>query len=246
MFPKICTIGPFTIYSYGVMFALAVGVCCWLIQRDSRRWGIEPDQIGDFAFWVILSGILGARIFYIFLNLDYFWEDPKEMIMIQNGGLAWQGGFLGGILAGLTYVHKKKLPLLKTIDLAAPYIALGEAIGRIGCFLNGCCYGREVSWGIYFPVHHARLHPTQLYAAFSLAIVFFILKRFQNVSRIPGQVFALYLMLAGTQRFVNEFFRGDHDVAYAGLSVFQWVSLVIISGGIVLYFVFKKRQTAQL
>ncbi len=242
MFPKICTIGPFTVYSYGVMFALAVMICSFLIQRDARRRGMNGEALVDLTFWVIVSGIIGARIFYVFLNLEFFSTHPAEIMMVQNGGLAWQGGFFGGALAGYIFLRKKKLPLLKTLDLTAPYIALGESIGRIGCFLNGCCYGKEAAWGIYFPVHHAHLHPTQLYATASLLVVFFILKKFQDVSKIPGDVFAVYLVLAGLQRFVNEFFRGDHDVTVMGLSVFQWVSLCIISIGIGLHFVLKKRK----
>ena len=244
MFPKICTIGPFTIYSYGVMFALSVGVCSWLIQRDSRRWGIQPDVIVDFAFWVVLSGILGARIFYILLNLGFFLEDPKEMIMIQNGGLAWQGGLILGMTVGIFYLRRRRLLLRETLDLCAPYVALGHPIGRIGCFLNGCCYGKEVSWGIYFPIYHAHLHPTQLYESAALFLIFVILKQYQKFSPkpIPGQVFVFYLILASLERFGVEFLRADHTWTWLGLSIFQWISLAVMAAAVYAYSIIQSRS----
>ena len=230
MHPIICKIGPFTIFSYGVMMALAVLICSFLLSRDFRRLKKSEDFVFDFVFWIVVGGITGARLFYIVLNPDYFRDDLLETIRIQNGGLAWQGGFAGAVLTGLFLIRKNFLPLWETLDLAAPYIALGQSIGRIGCFLNGCCYGKEVSWGIYFPVYHARLHPTQLYESASLLMIFLILKRYQAVGRSAGKpagrVFILYLVLASLERFIVEFFRADHVTMGPGLSIFQMVSLI--------------------
>ena len=139
MFPVICKFGPFTVYSYGLMLAVAVAVCSILLSRDARKAGIPADTIFDLVFWVMLSGLLGARLFFILTNWDLFAQEPLEMIKIQNGGLSWQGGLILGSLAGMGYVKRKRLPLLQMLDLSAPYLALGQAIGRIGCFLNGCC-----------------------------------------------------------------------------------------------------------
>lgn len=229
MHPIICKIGPFTVYSYGVMMALAVIVCAALLSKDALRLKIKPEVIFDLVFWVVLAGILGARIFYVFFNLEYFLGNPLEIIQIQKGGLAWQGGLLAGITAGILYIRKHALPLGKTVDLCAPYIALGHAIGRIGCFLNGCCYGKEVSWGIYVPIYHAHLHPTQLYESVSLFFIFLILKKYQKFNQIPGRVFMACLFLASFERFVVEFFRADHLTTWLGLSIFQWVSLIVMA-----------------
>ncbi len=232
MYPTIGHIGPITIYSFGLMLAIAVIVCSFLMSRDARKVGISQETIFDLVFWVILGGIVGARIFFILLNLSDFVADPKQIIMIANGGLAWQGGLVLGCLAGVMYVRKKNLSLSMMVDLAAPYLALGQAIGRIGCFLNGCCYGRSVAWGIYFPVHGQHLHPTQLYDTGMLLGIFFILKYLQKSSTRRGEVFAAYLVLASVERFINEFFRADHTVAAMGLSIFQWVSVaVFLLGG---------------
>ena len=240
MYPVICRIGPLTIYSYGLMLAVAAVICSLLMSRDARRLKIPSEMVFDFYFWVVLAGILGARIFYVILNWeDYFQYNPGAIVMIQSGGLAWQGGLGMAMLVGIFFVWLKKQSILTWMDMSAPYIALGQAIGRLGCFLNGCCYGRLVSWGIYFPVHGERLHPTQLYSAAALFLIFIMLKIFRRHSRIPGHVFAWYMMLAAVERFVVEFFRADHFTLYAGFSIFQIVTLGIFSCGIILYRVFQ-------
>lgn len=235
MHPIVGHIGPFTIYSFGLMLALAVIACSYFLSRDAKAYGIPKEVIYDFVFWVILGGIVGSRIFFILLNLSDFISNPREIIMISNGGLAWQGGLILGALTAVVYIKRKGLSLRLMADLSAPYLALGQGIGRIGCFLNGCCYGREVPWGIYFPVHHARLHPTQIYDTGMLVAIFFILKYLQKKSLVRGEIFAGYLMLASLERFVNEFFRADHVNTSVGLSIFQLVSLVVFFIGLYLW-----------
>lgn len=241
MYPTICTIGPFTVYSYGFMLAVAVFFTSFLASREAPRAGIKPDLIFDLTFWVILFGLLGARIFYILLDLSFFMANPLEMIMIQKGGLAWQGGLILGSIAGIGFVRKKGLPVLKMLDFSLPYVALGQAIGRLGCFLNGCCYGKEVSWGIFFPIHQARLHPTQLYEFLGLLVIFFILKGVQKKSGWQGKIFLLYLVLASILRLAIEFVRADQLWMAAGLSLNQWISLGLIAASIPVYFYLKKK-----
>lgn len=229
MFPIICQFGPVTVYSYGFMLAVAALVCTFLASRDAKKIGIPPGVIPDFIFWTVVAGILGARLFYILLNYRFFMDHPLEIVMIQNGGLAWHGGLIAATVVAIRFIRKKGLPLATMLDLIAPYAALGESIGRIGCFLNGCCFGREIAWGVYFPVHDARLHPTQLYAMAGLFILFFILRHYRKIAQIPGDVFVLYLFGASLLRFVIELFRADHYVLVLGLSVYQWVCVVLIT-----------------
>lgn len=242
MYPVICQIGPLTVYAYGAMLAVAVIVCTFFLQREAKRRNINPEVIFDLVFWTVISGVIGSRIFFILLNLSYFINRPSEIIMLQHGGLAWQGGLILSTLTAVFFLKRKSLPVADTFDLVAPYIAFGQAIGRIGCFLNGCCYGREVWWGIYFPVHQARLHPTQLYDAFGLVIIFLILKKYERIKKIPGEVFVLYLLLASSQRFMVEFFRADHTVFWMGLSIFQIISLSIIVITVYAYLFVKSRR----
>lgn len=241
MHPIICQVGPFTIYSYGFMLAIAVFLCSFLASQRARFFGIPQEVIFDLTFWVVLFGLLGARIFYITLNLPFFMANPLEMIMIQKGGLSWIGGLIAGSAVGLTLVKRKNLSGKSILDFCSPYLALGQAIGRIGCFLNGCCYGKEVSWGIYFPVHQARLHPTQLTESLGLFVIFFILKKQHSKSKISGSVFLLYLILAAILRFVVEFFRADQLWTAGDLSLNQWISLGLIIASIPAYFYLKKK-----
>lgn len=247
MYPIICTIGPLAVYSYGLLLAIAVLICSFLLKRDAADvLSIKSEVVYDFVFWAVVGGLIGARLFYILLNWPVFLADPKEIFMIQHGGLAYQGGLILGGLVAVGYLRWKNLPVLTMIDLAAPYIALGQAIGRIGCFLNGCCYGCPVAWGIYMPLHQARLHPTQLYDTALLLIVYGILKKMQQKKWAPGQVFVLCLILAPLERFVVEFFRCDHESLLAGLSVFQWVSIGIMLLGLGLFFYLQHKKPARL
>jgi len=195
-----------TIYSYGLMLAIAVVIGTLLLVRDAHRSKINPDIIFDLVFWAVVSGIVGARAFYIALNYPFFLKYPSEIIMVQNGGLAWQGGLILGTITVMRFIKSKKLPLSSMLDILVPYLALGQSIGRIGCFLNGCCYGKEYAGGIYFPVHDATLYPTQLYLSVGYFIIFIILKQYQKFSELPGLIFASYLILASSLRFGVEFF----------------------------------------
>src|SRR5262249_22289912 len=134
MHPILFKIGPITIYSYGVMLAIAVLVCTYLLSKDAKRYQISKDTVYDLVFWCMLWGIIGARIFYVFIEWTYFRDNLLEIPMLQKGGLAWQGGFVGGSLAGLWFTRTRKLSLRPLLDWAAPYVALGQSIGRIGCF----------------------------------------------------------------------------------------------------------------
>jgi phosphatidylglycerol---prolipoprotein diacylglyceryl transferase len=240
MHPTLFSIGPFTIYSYGVMLAVAIVVCAALMSKDAAKEGIAREVVFDLMFWCVLWGILGARLFYIILNWSYFMTNPMEIPMLQQGGLAWQGGFIGGTIAGIAYVRRRKLPLRKMMDLTAPYIALGQAFGRVGCFFNGCCYGRHADWGIYFPVHDDRLQPTQLYETIMLTIIFFALKSLQKRPHAQGTIFALYFCFAAIERFIVEFFRADHASTWFGLSLFQYISLGIFTTGLILFKVMQR------
>jgi phosphatidylglycerol:prolipoprotein diacylglycerol transferase len=235
MHPIICHIGSFAIYSYGLMLAVAVIVASFLTAREAERRGIPRDVVYDLAFWVVLWGILGARVFYVFLNADHFSQFPVDILMLHKGGLAWQGSLVAGVLAGVFFIRRKKLPLFLILDIAAPFIALGHAIGRIGCFLNGCCYGKASAFGLYFPVWHESLLPTQLYMVVGELVVFLILLLLQKRGDQPlGRLFVLYLMLSSLERFIVEFFRADHVVLWGGLSIFQYICLIIAGVAIII------------
>jgi phosphatidylglycerol:prolipoprotein diacylglycerol transferase len=210
------------------MMALAVLVCSLLLQRESKKNHMDPEMIFDFVFWVVIAGVIGSRLFFVFLNLAYFQENPLEIIFLHHGGLAWQGGLVFATLAGVGFIRYKKMPLLKTLDFVIPYAALGQAMGRIGCLLNGCCQGREWIHGLYFPAEQARLHPTQLYSAINLLIIFFILKWSQSRNKVEGRIFVWYFILASVERFFVQFLRADYNPFFLGLGIFQIINIIII------------------
>ncbi|MDP8265460.1 MAG: prolipoprotein diacylglyceryl transferase [Candidatus Aceula meridiana] len=229
MHPILFQIGPVTIYSYGAMLAVALIVCSLLLGQEAKRKGIDPDIIVDLIFWLAAWGIVGSRIFFVILNFSFFKKNLFEILMVHHGGLAWQGGLIFASLAGIIFIKRKKLLFWETLDLVAPYVALGQAIGRIGCFLNGCCYGQPSTCGIYFPVHQDILYPTQLYSSFALILIFVVLKFCQKFNPPHGQIFFWYFILASVQRFFIQFLRADYDPIFLGLGIFQIVNLIILT-----------------
>lgn len=225
MLPEICRIGFFTIYSYGFMLVAAFFAASYLASLQAKREGVEPDLIFNLCFLVFIFGIIGARVFYVFNNFSVYLRNPLEIIMLQHGGLAWFGGLIFGVAAGIIFIKKNGLGLLKVSDLVIPFIALGQAVGRIGCLLNGCCFGRPSESGIYFKVFDQALIPTQLYSSLLLFFIFFVLRFMQNRKHLPGQIFCAYLFLYSIKRFCIEYFRNDSPRIFFGLTIFQVLSL---------------------
>lgn len=240
MYPEICKIGPFTIYSYGAALVTAFVVAINLAMRQAKREGIAPELIFNFAFTAFVCGISGARIFYILMNLNFFLSNPREIIMLQHGGLAWFGGLIAGCASGLIYLKIKKLSILKVLDLIVPFLALAQSIGRIGCLLNGCCYGRHSAFGVYFPVHDAILIPTQAYSSLLLLIIFVILRFLQARPHSRGAIFFAYLLLYGAKRFLIEFLRDDSSHMFLGLTIFQVLSAIVFFIGLAGLLLIKK------
>ncbi|MDD5561204.1 MAG: prolipoprotein diacylglyceryl transferase [Candidatus Omnitrophica bacterium] len=227
MLPEICHIGNFTVYSYGLMLVVAFFVSTHLASCQAEKMHIDPNKIFNLCFYVFISGIIGSRVFYIVSNLPFYIKHPLEIIMLQHGGMAIFGGIIFGSICACIYILRNKLQLLPTLDLLAPFIALGQAIGRIGCFLNGCCYGKPSAFGIYSPVAGEVLIPTQLYSSFLMFLIFFVLRFMQDRKHLPGQILYSYLFLYSVKRFFIEFFRNDSPRIFQGLTLFQLLSLAI-------------------
>ena len=232
MKPILFTCSFFTIYTYGVFVAIAFFVSTFLISAEVRQKNGDENLFFNLCLFILISGIVFARLFYVVLNWDVFKGNPLEIIMLQHGGLVWFGGFSGALVSGLVFFKIKKMPVLETLDLLIPYVALGQAIGRIGCFFNGCCYGKAWSLGFYFPVHHAFLFPTQLLDSFSLLAIFVFLRSIAAKTKQSGIVLAFSFILMGLQRFFMEFIRADERPYFLLLSIFQWISAGLFFLGI--------------
>jgi len=250
MHPILFSIGPLTLYTYGVMLAIAFTVSTWLAARAARRMppervAISAGQLWDFSSVALFGGIAGGRLFYVLLHWEWFLDSPQDIIAIWRGGLVWYGGFLGGVLAGWGYVRAKRLVFLRVLDQLIPFVALGHAIGRVGCFFNGCCYGRVTqAWcGVVFPGQSLPVLPTQLMEAGGLLVLFFGLRKMTQrpwVLSRPGRLLGLYLVSYAGLRFAIEFLRGDQSVLWAGLTLQQLISLGVFLAGLCLL---KKCQT---
>ena len=225
------------------MLAIAVFVAGYFLSRRAHSTlHIKSEEIYDLIFWVILGGIIGCRLFFILLNLSFFIENPIEIVMVQHGGLAWQGGMVFGLAIFCFYTKQKKWPILKVADICAPYVALGQAIGRWGCLLNGCCYGKEVSWGIWDPLRGVHAYPTQIFLSVGAFISFLILIKISRTQKFDGQILVLYFMLESVFRFTIEFFRADHEEIFLTLSIFQIVCIGVLIGSLYAYTYFQSRK----
>jgi phosphatidylglycerol---prolipoprotein diacylglyceryl transferase len=231
MHPIICTIGPLQVYSYGLMLALAFFVCSTLAVRQCRRLGISGVLIYNMLFYAFCFGIIGARLLYVLQHAAYYLDSPGEIIMLQHGGLSWFGGLIFGVFTALFYMKRNKLGWLLTLDAIIPYIALGQAIGRIGCLLNGCCYGKVSQAGFYFPALEQTRIPTQLYSSLIMLVVYVLLRFLQERPHPTGRIFFIYLCLYGLKRFIIEFWRDDTPALIAGLTLFHFMSIGLLCAG---------------
>lgn len=245
MHPVICKIGPFTFYAYGLALVLAFLASVSLAMSKAKKENINPELIFNFCFFNFVFGILGSRIFYIVENAGYYFKNPYEMVMFQEGGLSWFGGLIAAILFSCFYLKRKNSPLYATLDLIVPFLALGQAIGRIGCLLNGCCFGKPSQFGLYFNIHEATLIPTQLYSSLLLVLIFIVLRIMQEKPHREGQIFFMYLLFYSLKRFLIEFLRADNATIFLGLTVFQILSIFLFLSSIAGIILIKRSNKKQ-
>jgi phosphatidylglycerol:prolipoprotein diacylglycerol transferase len=232
------------VHWYGVMIALGFLAGIWTANRRALAAGIDPERITNLLFWLLLAGIVGARVLYV---VTYWREEfsgrPFSKIFSERAGLVFHGGLIAATLVTFCYLRVKRLPFWKTIDVLAPSVALGHAFGRVGCFMTGCCYGTHSDWpwAVRFPAGHARpgelLHPVQLYEAIGNLLIAGALAWLHRRRRFDGQVFAVYLMSYGLLRGVMEIFRADNQLRFFGgrISTAQMISAAMVIAGVALW-----------
>lgn len=254
MKPVLFEIGTFQLHAFGLFVAMGFMAGTWLAGRRARVAGLDPAAIQDIVFpWLLLGGLIGARILYVisYWDRDFAGHPITEAFAIWRGGLVFYGGLIGASLAGIVGMRLKKLPLWRTADCLTPGLALGHVFGRLGCLMNGCCFGRtcDLPWAIHYPGDHAThghgVHPAQLYeAGLNLALCVFLAWWHDRRKTFNGQVFAIYLMAYAVIRTVCELFRGDYSVESAPASgIFtpgQSTSAVIMGAGIALWFILRR------
>lgn len=257
---KLPFFGGIPVYAYGVLVACAFLMAIFWVGYDAKRSGLDAKRATDLVFYIILTGILGSRIAYIVLTVwDNFVANPIIFFKLWEGGLVWYGGLVAAFIVAVFYVRHYKLPVLAYIDCFAPAVALGHAIGRLGCVMAGCCFGKPIGhdawYAMIFPADvgsfappGVALYPTQLMEAGAELVTFAILLVVRHYKKFSGQVVATYLILYGVARFVIEFFRGDMDRGFVipdVISVSQLVSIFMIVAGCFFYIRFFKGTRAE-
>ncbi|MBW1893770.1 MAG: prolipoprotein diacylglyceryl transferase [Deltaproteobacteria bacterium] len=252
MHPILLKIGSFTIYTYGFLIATGIMLSLFVARKEAKRVGIDPDKITDLCFYLVISGVIGSRVFYVATNPEMFADDFFEIFRLWNGGLVFYGAFIGAFITGIVYVKKTGLQLWKTADICAPAVAIGHVLGRLGCFSAGCCYGKvcDLPWAVTFTDPHTlarpigvALHPTQLYASGSNLIIFLILTFIRRRMKFDGQLFWIYVVLYGITRSTIEFFRADFrgGIVFGMFSISQIIGWSMASLAVVMLIILSRR-----
>jgi phosphatidylglycerol:prolipoprotein diacylglycerol transferase len=242
-----------TIYWYGIMVALGFVCAVSMLMFNRKHAKLDSEQISDIALYGMISGIVGARIFYVVQFWDQYRTNLLEIVRIDHGGLVFYGGFICAVSVVIVYCRRKKLAVLNVFDVFGPAMAIGHAFGRIGCFLNGCCYGKpsDIFCAVRFPEGSApsmafpgrNVHPVQIYEAiFNIVLAAVLMLLLRKAKLKPGMIASIYLIAYGVARFLFEFLRGDHkDFVFSRLTPSQSICLIVASVGIALLFYCSKR-----
>lgn len=246
------------IYSYGFMLMIAFLAGLYIARRKAASERLDPNTISDISIYTIISAIIGARLFFVVQNFGDYKNNLLDIFKIYQGGLVYYGGLIAVVVALLVFSRVKRIPLLKLLDTVVLATSLGLVFGRIGCFLNGCCYGKlsNLPWAVRFPrtvdaqgfidgspvfLHHYEqglikltdayslyVHPTQLYSSLLDLGIFFILYAFSDRFKKDGQTTLLFLLLYAPIRFCLELLRTDNPPIILGLTISQCISVVVI------------------
>jgi phosphatidylglycerol:prolipoprotein diacylglycerol transferase len=253
VYPFIIHLGPLEVTGYGIMMMVGFLVAGWLAGVEIRRRGMREDYSADMVVAAVVGGVIGAKLWYVVLTQDLG-------ALFSRGGMVWYGGFIGGALAVILNGWRLRVPLRWTMQLGAPSLAAGYALGRIGCFLVNDDYGRptDLPWGMKFPQGYPpstaanlrsfgidvpagidpttvlAVHPTQLYETAIMLLAFFFLWKWRRLERPAGWLFGAYLVWAGTERFIIEIFRAKDDRFLGPFTIAQLTSVMLVLIGFAL------------
>ena len=240
MYPELFSIGPVTVYSYGVLLAASYLLGLRLAMWRAKRLGLDANRVLDLGIYIIIAALIGAKLLLLVTDFDQFRTSPAELLSLARSGGVFYGGLLLAVAVAFWYIAKHRMPFWTTCDVFAPGIALGHVTGRLGCLAAGCCYGRptDVPWAITFtnPLAAANvgtplgvpLHPTQLYeAGIELVILLALLATERRGRQFAGRTFWAYIFLYAISRYVIEMFRGDPRGTVLMFSTSQFISVIL-------------------
>jgi phosphatidylglycerol:prolipoprotein diacylglycerol transferase len=240
VYPELFSLGPATVYTYGVLLAASYLLGLRLAMWRAKRWGMDASRVLDLGIYIIIAALVGAKLLLLIVDFDQFWQSPRDLLSLARSGGVFYGGLILAVLVAFWYISKHGMPFWRTCDVFAPAIALGHVTGRLGCLAAGCCYGKptDVPWAIIFtnPLAFANvgtplgipLHPTQLYEAGAELLILGLLLTTERKGRpFAGRTFWAYMLLYAISRFVIEIYRGDPRGMVLGFSTSQFISLVL-------------------
>lgn len=251
MYPVLFQLGNFELRSYGVIVALSFFTGLWLSSKEAERRGLDPKFIQEFAFYALLGGIIGARIYFIlFSDPAYYLKNPWEILAVWHGGIGVIGSLLAGSLVAIWYCRRQGISFWKFGDILVPGIALGQTVGQFACLFNGDSYGKPANlpWAITYTDPRSLaplnipLHPIELYEMAAYFLVFLLLWKTRKEYKADGVVFFTYLLGYGIARFLVEFFRGHPAIFAWGIPAAQVVSAALIFASLVSFFLFGKSR----
>jgi phosphatidylglycerol---prolipoprotein diacylglyceryl transferase len=248
VFPELFSLGPVTVYTYGVLLAAAYLLGLKLAMSRARARGLDATRMLDLGIYIIISALVGAKLLLLIVDFDQFRRDPAELLSLARSGGVFYGGLILAVAVAFWFMRKHHLPLWQTCDVFAPGIALGHAVGRFGCLAAGCCYGKPttVPWAVTFtnPLAAANvgtplnvpLHPTQIYESAAEALILLVLLATEKKGRAyPGRTFWLYMLMYAVSRFIIEFYRGDErGLVFGAVSTSQFISIVLVPLSVVM------------
>jgi phosphatidylglycerol---prolipoprotein diacylglyceryl transferase len=250
-------LGPFTLHAYGVLLAIAFITALWVASRQARTEGLDPARVTDMAVYVLIAGLIGAKILLVIVEWSFYARNPREILSILQSGGVFYGGLIGALPVAWWYARKHALPPWRTADALAPAVAIGQAIGRLGCFCAGCCYGKasDLPWAVTFrDTYSSRtvgtpldipLHPTQIYESLATLAIFFALLWMASRKRFDGQLTLAYIFLYAVARFIIEYYRGDavRGTVMGLFSTSQFIALLMAVGALLtLPYVLKRNR----
>ncbi len=253
MYPILFELGPITIHTVGVFHALGFAAGAWWFFRRAKQLGFNTERLNTFVLVIILWAVIGARILSVLFDgkLNWYLQNPHHIFMIWEGGFTFYGGFLFALIGGIVYVRRYQLSAWNIGDMIAPGLALGGAVGRLGCFFSGDSFGKPVDlpWAVVFSDPHSLaptgipLHPTQIYSVFTNFVVFGLLLWWQKRQKFTGELFLVYLILYAATRSFVEIFRNDPRGVYLdGLISTSQIIAILIAGGAGIFYAVRYRK----
>jgi phosphatidylglycerol:prolipoprotein diacylglycerol transferase len=253
-------VGPLIMPTYGILLVLGMLAGLWIVTRQARKAGLVPEIISDMAVYAIIAGLIGAKVLLLVVEWPFYSRNPRELLSLFQSGGVFYGGLLGAIPVAFWYAHRHQLDGWKTADVLAPGVVVGQAVGRLGCFMAGCCYGRptDVPWAVTFTDLYANrnvgtpldtpLHPTQIYESLACFLILGILLWMAPRKRFHGQVVLAYVSLYAVARFVIERFRGDAIRGFVlggRLSTSQAIAIaMVVAAALVLPYLVRRKRVA--